>query len=225
MDQRIAPADPLYCQHRHLACAGGSPAKRGLRGSRRPEAESRFHDRAGRWGHASGASFAPPVPRVARLSGAASRHLLPKFAGFRIGAVNAGGAFPASIRTRYSESAVPMTERRTTGRAPAGGELQGARLLGGATCSATVAAIGSDARVASLVVPFRQWRGRGRGARVYEDAVGGVAEVDSGVGSRFVRAAREHPVTAANPYSSNRSEARALGPCAIPTPVVELRLP
>jgi len=66
-----------------------------------------------------------PLPRVARLSGAASRHLLPKFAGFRIGAVNAGGAFPTSIRTRYSESAVPMTERADDGTRPAGGEMRG----------------------------------------------------------------------------------------------------
>ncbi len=30
---------------------------------RRPKAESRFHDRAGLWGRANGASVAPPVPR------------------------------------------------------------------------------------------------------------------------------------------------------------------
>jgi hypothetical protein len=69
-------------------------------------------------------------PRIARLSGAASRHLLPKFAGFRIGAVNAGGAFPAFMRTRYSWSAVPMTDRADGGTRPAGGDEQGASVLG-----------------------------------------------------------------------------------------------
>ena len=69
-----------------------------------------------------GATAEARLPRIARLSGAASRHLLPKFAGLRIGAVNAGGAFPAFMRTRYSWSVVPMTERADDGTRPAGGE-------------------------------------------------------------------------------------------------------
>ena len=57
------------------------------------------------------------ISRNAGLTCAASRHLLPKCAGFRISAVHAGGVFPASMCTRHCGSAVPMTETATTERA------------------------------------------------------------------------------------------------------------
>lgn len=66
----------------------------------------------------SGRTSAPRVPAIACLSGAASRDLLPSSGGFRLGAVNAEGAFPVSLTTRYSGSAVLMTERAITRRAP-----------------------------------------------------------------------------------------------------------
>ena len=56
-------------------------------------------------------------PRLAGLSGAAGGDPLPKFAGLRTGLATVGGAFPASIRTRYSGSVVSATGGRTTGRA------------------------------------------------------------------------------------------------------------
>ncbi len=74
-------------------------------------------------------------PRRARLSGAASRHLLRKSTGFRITAVDAGRAFPAFMRTRYSWSVVPMTERANDGTRPAGGESQVWTAAATDTCS------------------------------------------------------------------------------------------
>ena len=67
------------------------PATRGQRGARGAESSETLEPTA-----------EARNPRIARLSGAAARHLLPKFAGFRIGAVNAAGAFPAFMRTRCS---------------------------------------------------------------------------------------------------------------------------
>lgn len=64
------------------------------------------------------------VPRIARLSGAGGRHLLPNFAGFRIGAVSAGGAFPAFMTTRYSWSVVAMNGEGGEAMMPSGSLAQ-----------------------------------------------------------------------------------------------------
>ena len=68
-------------------------------------------------GRRSRASVAPPVPRIARRSDAASRHLLARFAGFRLGAVSAGGVFPNHDNAVLLVS-VPMTERADDGTRP-----------------------------------------------------------------------------------------------------------
>jgi hypothetical protein len=84
-----------------------------------------------------------PFPRIARLSGAPSRHLLPKFAGFRICAANAGGVFPAFMRTRYSGPAVRDDgegARRTRPRRARSGDTIGPGLTAGIVRSAIVAA-------------------------------------------------------------------------------------
>jgi hypothetical protein len=66
----------------------------------------------------------PRRPRDAGLTGAERRDALSKVAGLLIGQITAGGAFPAFLKWRCSESAVSTTSRRTTGRGHAGIESQ-----------------------------------------------------------------------------------------------------
>ena len=114
----------------------------------------------------------PCSPRIARLSGAAGRHLLPKSAGFRIGAVNAGGAFPAFMRARYFWLVVPMSELADDGTRPCtcqGSLLWRSRFAG---CGAVVGC-------PPVIHPGAPWAGRSvvRGSRAQSRpaAVGQIA--------------------------------------------------
>ena len=69
------------------------------------------------------------LPRVAGLSGAERRDVLSKVAGFLMGPVATGNAFPAFIRSRYSGLGGVDDARADGGRRPAGGDEQGRRLF------------------------------------------------------------------------------------------------